>query len=85
MQFFLGDFEGTAGGTGSIPATNLPTTLLAQAGSAETRRQLQALLPVLRENQVELRRFGLQLAGRLTELQASRALGWVRSRVAATA
>ena len=43
--------------------------------------QVQALLPVLRENQAEMRGFGLQIVRRLTELQASRALGLVSERV----
>ena len=44
-------------------------------------RQLRALLPVLQENQREMRAFALQIVGRLTELQASRGIGWVRDRV----
>ena len=47
-------------------------------------RRAQQLLPVLRENRVEMQRFGLQIVGRLTELQTSRALGWARDRVATT-
>ena len=34
-----------------------------------------------RENQEEMRAFGLQIVGRLTELQTSRALGLIRDRV----
>ena len=53
----------------------------AGANAASVRRA-RALLPVLRENQEEMRAFALQIAGRLTELQASRGIGWVRDRVA---
>jgi len=77
VLFFLG---GTAADDAAQPFD--PRRLLQSASSAEARRQAQALLPVLRDNQAELRGFGLQLIGRLSELQTSRALGWVRSRVA---
>ena len=40
---------------------------------------MQALLPVIAENQVQMRRFGLQIVGRLAEKQTSRALGFLRS------
>ena len=49
--------------------------------ATERLRTLQALLPVLRENQAELRAFGLQIVGRLAERQAARALGYVRDQV----
>ena len=81
VQFFLGDFNAADGAPVNIFSD--PRALLQSASSPETRQQAQALLPVLQENQDELRRFGLQLVGRLTELQTGRALGWVRSRVAA--
>ena len=45
-------------------------------------RRARALLPVVQENQAEMRNFALQIVGRLTELQTSRGLGWVRDRVA---
>ena len=51
--------------------------------SGATVEQARALLPVLQENQQEMRQFGLQIVGRLTELQTSRALGFLRDRVGA--
>lgn len=82
VNFFLGDLSSSEGGT-PVNVFADPRALLQSASSPETRRQAEALFPVLQENQVELRQFGLQLIGRLTELQAARALGWVRARVAA--
>ena len=46
-------------------------------------RRARALLPVLQENQREMRNFALQIVSRLTELQAARAIGFARDRVAA--
>jgi hypothetical protein len=67
VSFFLGDAA--------------PATLLARAGSAESLQQLQALLPVIAENQREMRRFGAQIVGRLAEKQATRALGFLRTEI----
>eukprot|EP00966_Prymnesium_polylepis_P255572 5904817-Prymnesium_polylepis.1 len=63
--------------------SNNPALVRALAPDRAALQQAQALLPVLRENQAEMRDFGLQIAGRLTELQTRRALGFVRERVAA--
>mmetsp|Transcript_61177 Transcript_61177/g.161846 ORF Transcript_61177/g.161846 Transcript_61177/m.161846 type:complete len:426 (+) Transcript_61177:996-2273(+) len=82
VLFFLGDLAAADGAPVNVFLE--PRALLQGVANAETRRQAQALLPVLQENQSELRTFGLQLLGRLTELQTARALGWVRQRVAAT-
>ena len=49
---------------------------------AATLQKVRAVLPVLQENRAELQRFGLQIAGRLTELQTARAIGAVRERIA---
>ena len=46
-------------------------------------RTASALLPVLNENRAEMNAFGLQIAGRLAEKQAGRAVGALRDRVAA--
>lgn len=67
VGFFLGDAA--------------PATLLARAGSAESLQQVQAILPVLAENQREMRRFGTQIVGRLAEKQATRALGFLRAEI----
>jgi len=56
-----------------------PSDFLARAGTAESFQQLQALAPVLRENQREMREFGLRIIGRLAEVQATRALGYLRT------
>ena len=48
-----------------------------------TLTKAQALLPVLQENQAEMRQFGLRIVSRLAELQTSRALGYIRDRSAA--
>uniref|UniRef100_A0A7S0IVG7 Protein kinase domain-containing protein n=1 Tax=Calcidiscus leptoporus TaxID=127549 RepID=A0A7S0IVG7_9EUKA len=69
VAFFLGDTQ--------------PQQLLSRAASAETLQQIQALLPVIADNRVQMRRFGLQIVGRLAEKQTSRALGFLRTQVAA--
>ena len=80
VSFFLGDAPlpgdadgATAAASGSslVPATN-----------AENLRKLQAVAPVLLENQAQMRAFGLLIVGRLAEKQTERALGWVRGQVA---
>ena len=72
VAFFLGDLTTTA---------ELSTVNGGALRNPEQLRTLQALLPVLRENQAELRAFGLQIVGRLAERQAARALGYVRDQV----
>mmetsp|Transcript_5279 Transcript_5279/g.13802 ORF Transcript_5279/g.13802 Transcript_5279/m.13802 type:complete len:452 (+) Transcript_5279:1371-2726(+) len=82
--FFLGDLDTTpAEGSAASMQSNNPALVRALAPDRAALQQAQALLPVLRENQAEMRDFGLQIAGRLTELQTRRALGFVRERVAA--
>ena len=72
IDFFLGNAAPGEAQPGASPA------------SAESLRQAQALLPVLQEYQQQMRAFGLQIVGRLAEKQTERALGWVRTQVAAT-
>eukprot|EP00310_Coccolithus_braarudii_P012979 CAMPEP_0183344758 /NCGR_PEP_ID=MMETSP0164_2-20130417/10350_1 /TAXON_ID=221442 /ORGANISM="Coccolithus pelagicus ssp braarudi, Strain PLY182g" /LENGTH=782 /DNA_ID=CAMNT_0025515807 /DNA_START=212 /DNA_END=2560 /DNA_ORIENTATION=- len=69
VAFFLGDTQ--------------PQQLLSRAASTESVAQIQALLPVIAENQVAMRDFGLQIVGKLAEKQTSRALSFLRSQVAA--
>ena len=81
--FFLSGLEPTAADALADARTNNPAMLRSLAPDAATLRRVQALVPVLREKQQPMRAFGVQIAGRLSELQASRALGWVRDTVAA--
>ena len=95
VGFFLGSSTGhhspPAGGApgstgpGGSRESSSPSLLRDLAPDGRSLKTAQALLPellpVLRENQVEMRRFGLQIVGRLVELQTSRALGWARSEV----
>ena len=81
-QFFLGDLDTTGADAAAAANSNNPQLLRSLAPGGERYAQAQALLPVLRENQAEMRRFGLQIVGRLTELQIQRSLGWVRSALA---
>ena len=67
---------------GTARAGSAAADEVARSANAAQVRTARALLPVLQENQVEMRAFALQIAGRLTELQAARGLGWVRDRVA---
>mmetsp|Transcript_11963 Transcript_11963/g.23278 ORF Transcript_11963/g.23278 Transcript_11963/m.23278 type:complete len:815 (-) Transcript_11963:359-2803(-) len=69
IAFFLGDAQ--------------PSSMLSRAASAEALQQVQAILPILQENQQQMRRFGLQIVGRLAEKQAGRVLGYLRKQVAA--
>ena len=66
----------------NVPVYTVPRSGLHVPHSGQCVRRARALLPVLQENQAEMRAFALQIVGRLTELQASRGLGWVRDRVA---
>ena len=90
-SFFLGDLDDAEGssssaaeGAAAAARSNNPSLLRSLAPpqvDSQNVRQLRALLPVLQENQREMRAFALQIVGRLTELQASRGIGWVRDRV----
>merc|ERR1712087_8367 len=60
-----------------------PQQLLSRAASVESLQQIQALLPVIADNQAQMRRFGLQIVGRLAEKQTSRAFSFLRSQIAA--
>merc|ERR1719247_3643863 len=67
LDFFLGSAEGS------------DSTPLASLGlDADALRRAHSVLPVLRENQQELRRFGLEIVGRLLELQTARTIGWLQ-------
>jgi aarF domain-containing kinase len=74
IDFFLGNLEITAeeDSTASTSKTSPDSGALEQARS---------LLPVLQENREEMRAFGLQIVSRLAELQASRAIGFLRDRI----
>ena len=92
IAFFAGDLDleaeaaageggGSGGGSGGGDASSggRPSSLTPDADTLQTAR---ALLPVLQENQAEMQQFALQIVGRLVELQAQRALGLVRARLA---
>ena len=88
--FFLGDLDtmGSGAGDGADARAadargNNPALLRNLAVDGDSVRRARALLPVLQENQREMRSFALQIVGRLTELQTARALGFARDRVAA--
>jgi len=86
VDFFLGNLQLDGSDAAAADArSNNPALLQALAPSADTLRQARALVPVLADNQIEMRRFGLQIVGRLTELQAARALSFVRDAVAVRA
>ena len=65
--------------------SNNPAVLQSLAPSAQSLQRARALLPVLADNQEEMTRFGLQIVGRLTEMQAARALSFARDAIAARA
>ena len=81
-DFFLGNLDVVAAADAELPRSNNPAVLGALAPSQGSLRQARALLPVLADNREEMQRFGVQIAGRLTELQAARALSFVRDAVA---
>ena len=84
VSFFLGDTPlpgATDGATDGATATASGSSLVS-AANAENLRRLQAIAPVLLENQAQMRAFGLLIVGRLAEKQTERALGWVRGQVA---
>lgn len=84
IAFFSGDVDLTAADASAAAATsNEPAVLRSLAPDPASLAKARALLPVLRENQAEMRKFGLAIVGRLTELQANRAIGFLRDRVAA--
>jgi len=89
VSFFLSDLDPGAGLPGSAASaaasanSNNPAMLRSLAPDRASLARAQALLPVLREQRVPMRRFGLQIVGRLTQLQTSRALGWVRGQLLA--
>ena len=82
-DFFLGDLDLTAPEQSAASmSSNDPTVLRSLVPDQAAVRRAQSLIPVLQENQKEMRQFGLQIVGRLTELQTTRALGYVRDRAA---
>ncbi|EOD20485.1 hypothetical protein EMIHUDRAFT_427260, partial [Emiliania huxleyi CCMP1516] len=83
LDFFLGDLD--AAGTDPPPNSNSPAVLRSLVPDQAARARAVALLPILRENQQDMRAFGLTIVGRLAELQTGRALGLVRSRIGAQA
>jgi len=78
--FFAGDAT-TADDAAAAITSNQPEVLRSLSPDPAAVERARALLPVLQENQVEMRRFGLQIAGRLAELQTKRAVGYLRDRV----
>jgi hypothetical protein len=83
LDFFLGDTEAVAADGAAVSASsNSPAVVRALVPDEAALARARALLPILRENQADMRAFGAKIVGRLAELQASRALGFVRSRVA---
>lgn len=84
LAFFLGENDvAPADGNAASMNSNNPALLAALAPNAPDLAQARALLPVLQENQAEMRAFGLQIVGRLTDLQTARAISFLRQRVAA--
>ena len=84
-DFFLGNLD--VGGVDALAnaRSNNPAVLQSLAPSAQSLQRARALLPVLADNQEEMTRFGLQIVGRLTEMQAARALSFARDAIAARA
>mmetsp|Transcript_44155 Transcript_44155/g.103269 ORF Transcript_44155/g.103269 Transcript_44155/m.103269 type:complete len:341 (-) Transcript_44155:81-1103(-) len=82
VGFFAGDLE-LADDTAAAMTSNEPSVLRSLAPDPAALERARALLPVLQENQVEMRRFSTAIIGRLAELQTSRAIGLLRSRVGA--
>ena len=80
VSFFLGDAPLPGDADGATAAAS--GSSLVPAANAENLRRLQAIAPVLLENQAQMRAFGLLIVGRLAEKQTERALGWVRGQVA---
>jgi len=84
-DFFLGNLD--VGGVDALAnaRSNNPAVLQNLAPSAQSLQRARALLPVLADNREEMTRFGLQIVGRLTEMQAARALSFARDAIAARA
>ena len=85
LDFFL---DGGAGVTQEeadqaavLASSNSPAVLRSLLPDEAALARGRTFLPILREYQGEMRAFGLQIVGRLAELQTSRALGLVRSRI----
>lgn len=76
IDFFLGNYDLATEGSASPEGSN------SDGQDAGTLDRARALLPVLQENQEEMRNFGSQIVSRLTELQASRALRFASERIA---
>jgi len=85
LDFFLGDLDAAGTDSSPPPNSNSPAVLRSLVPDQAARARATALLPILRENQQDMRAFGLTIVGRLAELQTSRALGLVRSRIGAQA
>jgi len=84
LAFFAGDLDLTpADASAANAASNEPAVLRSLAPDPAALAKARALLPVLQENQAEMRKFGFAIVGRLSELQANRAIGFLRDRVAA--
>ena len=58
-----------------------PESLIAGSSTRERARRLQAILPILAENQIQMRDFGAKILGRLVEKQTSRTLGVLRESI----
>merc|ERR1719424_1948604 len=85
LDFFLGDLDAAGTDPSPPPNSNSPAVLRSLVPDQAARARAVALLPILRENQQDMRAFGLTIVGRLAELQTGRALGLVRSRIGAQA
>mmetsp|Transcript_4527 Transcript_4527/g.14396 ORF Transcript_4527/g.14396 Transcript_4527/m.14396 type:complete len:225 (+) Transcript_4527:1104-1778(+) len=85
LDFFLGDLDAAGTDSSPPPNSNSPAVLRSLVPDQAARARATALRPILRENQQDMRAFGLTIVGRLAELQTSRALGLVRSRIGAQA
>merc|ERR1740130_482289 len=82
LDFFLGDLDAASTDQAAVLASsNSPAVLRSLVPDQAALARGRALLPILQENQQDMRAFGLQIVGRLAELQTSRALGLVRSRI----
>jgi aarF domain-containing kinase len=82
LDFFLGDLDVASTDQAAVLASsNSPAVLRSLVPDQAALARGRALLPILQENQQDMRAFGLQIVGRLVELQTSRALGLFRSRI----
>lgn len=86
LDFFLGDLGAASTDQAAVLASsNSPAVLRSLVPDQATLARGRTILPILREYQGQMRAFGLQIVGRLAELQTSRALGLVRSRIGTSA